>query len=247
MKRFPREFADLLSASGQRLLAGRHEAAGRLAEPRTRLLALHGLLDARRIAGAADLLEQHVGPHLRRMEQPIPPETIWEARENYAETLPKTMRQRSLHLDGAQSAGLRAVAGIGLIEMLRSESYYAFARALAGRPLRRKYGLQAIAYAVGDYAGPHTDHHPEEPLARQGYLDVHLGFVTRGVKSQLLVYARAGHFSESVEAARNGLITAYRLPFWHYTTPLIAKRQQAEQARRWIILGTFLFADQGAR
>lgn len=247
MRQFPAEFSDLLSPAGQRLLQGRHPAAGRLSDPRARFLALAGLLDARQTAGAANLLEQRLGPHMRAMAQAIPPETIWEARENYAELLPKTMRQRSLHLDAGRGQGRRMAAEIGLLAMLRSESYRAFAASLAGRPLRRRYGLQAIAYGPGDYAGPHTDHHPEEPLARKGYLDLHLSFVSPEAGSQLLVYARAGHFTESVETARNGLVTAYRLPFWHYTTPLMARGRNGDSARRWVLLGTFLYQDQGAR
>jgi hypothetical protein len=241
MRRFPAEFADLLSRQGLNLLAGRHPDSGRLAEPRTRFLALGNLLDARQSAGAGSLLEQAVGPHLRLMAQPIPPESIWEMQANYTEQLPKVMRQRTLHLDSGKSAGAKAAQEIGLTAMLRSSSYRAFAEALAGRPLRRKYGLQAIAYHPGDYAGPHNDHHPEEPSARQGYVDMHIGFVTPGAKSQLLVYAKAGHFTEAVEVVGNGLVNAYRLPFWHYTTPLLAKRGQQDRARRWILLGTFLY------
>ncbi len=37
-----------------------------------------------------------------------------------------------------------------------------------------------------------------------------------------------------------GGVTCYRLPFWHYTTPMVAKRGREEQARRWVLLGTFL-------
>ncbi|WP_374630752.1 hypothetical protein [Ferrovibrio sp.] len=247
MRYFPAEFSDLLSRQGLRLLNGTHPLAGKLAEPRTRFLALDDLLAPARIKGAAALLEHSIGPHLRLMEQPIPPESIWEMQEDYAELLPKTMRQRTLHLDAGRSRGRQVAEEIGLLAMLRSESYQAFAAALAGRPLRRKYGLQAIAYGPGDYAGPHNDHHPEEPLARHGYLDMHIGFVTPNAQSQLLVYAKAGHFTEWVETARNGLLTAYRLPFWHYTTPLIAKPKKPDGARRWILLGTFLFKDQSTK
>lgn len=247
MRQFPAEFSDLLSPAGHRLLAGRHASAGGLADPRCRFLAFGDLLDTRRVNGAAALLERALGPHMRVMAQPIPPETIWDLKQNYAERLPKTMRQRSLHLDGARTAGRRAAEAIGLSAMLTSESYRAFAAALAGRPLKRRHGLQAIVYGPGDYAGPHNDHHPEEPTARQGYLDVHLGFCSAGVRSQLLVYAKAGHFTESVEVGRPAMVTAYRLPFWHYTTPLLPKRGREAEARRWLLLGTFLFADQGAR
>jgi hypothetical protein len=35
-----------------------------------------------------------------------------------------------------------------------------------------------------------------------------------------------------------GMLTAYRLPFWHYTTPL----EGQPAARRWVVLGTFIDA-----
>lgn len=247
MRRFPTEFADLLTAKGQTLLAGRHASAGALANPRCRFLALDGLIERRRAGAIAALLDRALSPHLRAMAQPIPPETIWEETRNYGEHLPKTMRQRTAHLDNSRSAAFKAAEEIGLIAMLRSESYRAFAAALAGRPLKRKYGLQAIAYGAGDYAGPHTDHHPEDTAAARGYLDVHVSFATPAVRDQFLVYARSGHFTEMVEVTKSGLVTAYRLPFWHYTTPLRAKPGQEQVARRWVLLGTFLFSDQGAR
>src|SRR3546814_4463954 len=78
--------------------------------------------------------------------------------------------------DLPRSAAFRAAQDVRLIAMLRSDSYRGFATALAGRALKRKYGLQAIAYGTGDYAGPHTDHHPEEPDAVRSYLDMHLSF-----------------------------------------------------------------------
>jgi hypothetical protein len=244
MRRFPEDFADLLTPKGAALLAGRHARAGALAEPRTRFLALDGLIDARPARAVAALLDRALLPYLREMAQPIPPETIWEQTQNYAEALPKTMRQRTAHLDNARSAAFKAASEIGLIAMLRSDSYRAFAAALAGRALKQKYGLQAIAYGAGDYAGPHTDHHPEEPAARRGYLDMHLSFATPAVRDQYLVYAKTGHFTEMVEVTQKpGLVTAYRLPFWHYTTPLRAKPKQETKARRWVLLGTFLFKD----
>jgi hypothetical protein len=39
----------------------------------------------------------------------------------------------------------------------------------------------------------------------------------------------------------------YRLPFWHYTTPLAAKPGAEATARRWVLLGTFLDAPAGHR
>ena len=37
-----------------------------------------------------------------------------------------------------------------------------------------------------------------------------------------------------------GGVTCYRLPVWHYTTPMVAKRGREGDARRWVLLGTFL-------
>src|SRR4030095_10664763 len=135
----------------------------------------------------------------------------------------------------------RRAEEIGLVAMLRSESFAAFAAALAGRALRRRWGIQLLCYGPGDYAGPHNDHHPEEPAARRGYLDLHISLSGRGVAQQWLVYAVQGHFSRIVDVATAGGVTAYRLPIWHYVTPLVARDgAPAETARRWVLLGTFL-------
>ena len=99
--------------------------------------------------------------------------------------------------------------------------------------------MQALRYGAGDYAGPHNDHHPENKHARSGYVDLHVSLSAPSVAHQWLVYSRAGHFSEVVSVAKPASIAAYRLPFWHYTTPLVAKRGQ--DANRWVLLGTFLY------
>jgi hypothetical protein len=121
--------------------------------------------------------------------------------------------------------------------MMRSASFRAFAEALAGRRLASGWGLQVLRYGPGDYAGPHNDHHPENPAAKRGYIDLHLSLCTPGVSHQWLVYSRAGHFSEITSVAAPATVTAYRLPFWHYTTPLAG----TPKAARWVLLGTFLY------
>jgi hypothetical protein len=124
--------------------------------------------------------------------------------------------------------------------MLRSASFHAFAEALSGYPLRKQWGLQALCYLPGDYSGPHNDHHPDEPLGRDGYTDLHLTFATDDVDHQWLVYEKQAHLTE-IESIRSlGGVTCYRLPFWHYTTPMVAKRGRETKARRWVLLGTFL-------
>ncbi|MCC6808823.1 MAG: hypothetical protein IT381_15460 [Deltaproteobacteria bacterium] len=239
MRRFPREFGDLLTPRGRAVITGKR-LHGVLSDPARRFCAERGLLAERHCAAAARLLDQKLWPALTALEAPIPPETIYAQKRNYEELLPKTVRVKTAYLERRREHGFRVAEDLGLVAMLRSESFVAFCTALAGRPLRKRHGIQALCYGAGDYAGPHTDHHPEEPLARDGYVDVHLTLCTPGVAQQWLVYARRGHFSEVVDVTQQGIVTGYRLPFWHYTTPLVVQRAHA---RRWVLLGTFLFAD----
>jgi len=217
----PTEFEDLLTRAGKRVLAGTAEVCGALADPRRRFVALSGMVDKAKAERLRGTLEREMSALLTDLDQPIPPETIWEMRRDYGELLPKTSRARTIFFDSRREAGVTAAERIGLVQMMRSPSFRAFAEALAGRRLRTGWGLQVLRYGPGDYAGPHNDHHPENPDARAGYLDLHLSLCTPGVAHQWLVYSRAGHFSEIVSVAEPATVTAYRLPFWHYTTPLV--------------------------
>jgi hypothetical protein len=233
----PAEFEDLLSRAGRRVLAGTHPLCGALADPKTRFLAADDLLDRAKAARLRRVLEKTLRETLEPLAKPIPPETIWEMRRDYGELLPKTSRARTIFFDSRREPGVKAAERIGLVRMMRSASFRAFAEALAGRRLRAGWGLQVLRYGPGDYAGPHNDHHPENPAARAGYIDLHLSLCTPGVAHQWLVYARGGHFSEIVPVAGPATVTAYRLPFWHYTTPLAG----GPSAARWVLLGTFLY------
>jgi hypothetical protein len=242
MRQFPVEFEDLLSREGRRVLAGASLLCGALADPRQRFIAAAGLIQPQMARAAAALLNRTLYDKLSRIDQPIPPEAMWEMTENYGEMLPKTARVKTAYLDRRRARAYQAAEAAGLVAMLRSASFGDFAAALAGRQLRPRWGIQALCYGPGDYAGPHNDHHPEEAAARRGYLDMHITLSGPGVAQQWLVYARQGHFSEVADVATVGGLTAYRLPFWHYTTPLVAKRgAKAADARRWVLLGTFLY------
>ena len=238
----PAQFADLLSPRGRRVLEGKVPALTGILKTGRRLIAANDLLDPKQSRALLAALEAGLTAHLTPMEAPIPPETIWGMDENYAELLPKTVRVRTVTMASRTSKGARAVERLGLQRLLGSDTFGRFAEVIAGRKLRPRWGTQVLAYGAGDYAGPHNDHHPEDAEARDGYTDVHLTFCTRGVARQALIYAPLGHFSEEASVATLGGVTAYRLPFWHYTTPLVARRGQEQTARRWVLLGTFLDA-----
>ncbi|MBL8956116.1 MAG: hypothetical protein JNK82_35410 [Myxococcaceae bacterium] len=223
----PVEFAELLSPRGRRVLEGKSPLAGIL-KTGTRFISERGLLDAAKCRRVLARLEADV--KLVPFERGIPPESIWGLTRNYEELLPKTVR--------CHTSSSTAKLERGVLSFMRSDTFKQFAEVLSGRKLRKRWGTQVLAYGPGDYAGPHHDHHPEEPLARDGYTDVHLSLCTAGVKAQTLVYAPYAHFSEAASVVGPPLVTAYRLPFWHYTTPL----QGRPGSRRWLLLGTFLDA-----
>ena len=241
LRRFPAEFADLLTARGARVLAGAHALCGALADPRRRFLSAADWIDRRRAGEVRALLDRRLLPVMAEMSRPIPPETIWAQKRDYEDWLPKAVRVLSAPLESRREAAWRVALEIGLFRTMRSASFVAFAEALAGRALSRRPGAQALCYRAGDYAGPHHDHHPENPRARHGYVDVHLSLASPAVARQDLVYARAGHLGELVPLATPAALSAYRLPFWHYVSPLVARPGRAARARRWVLLGTFLY------
>lgn len=236
MKRLPSDFTALLSREGRRVLSGTHALSGALATGRSRFVWGEGLLDEKKARGVGALLDRALHPKLSVMAQPIPRAATWGMKVAYREKLPKTVRVKTAMLDHDDSPSLAVAEEIGLLALLRSPSFHAFAEALSGYPLRRQWGLQALCYEPGDYSGPHNDHHPDEPLGKDGYTDLHLTFCNEGVGHQWLVYEKQGHLSEIRSIATRGGVTCYRLPFWHYTTPLVG----SSEARRWVLLGTFL-------
>jgi hypothetical protein len=236
-RRFPSEFEEILSPAGRRLLAGKHKDARALVLQNTRFIAVNGLITKAWAEAAPRLLDKALSSSMTLMEDPIPEETITSMRRNYEERLPKTVRVRTAAFESRRSKAWERAKDIGLHELLGSQSFHAFAQKLSGIALKQKWGTQVLCYQPGDYSGPHNDHHPEDKEARDGYVDLHLTFCTRGVREQLIVYERDGHFTESTSVATRGGVTCYRLPVWHYTTPLTVR---TPEARRWVLLGTFL-------
>lgn len=185
------------------------------------------------------LLDTHLFDSLAVEERRIPPESITEMTENYQETLNKTIHVKTAFFRRRTSRSYRAAESIGLLTMLRSESFARFAESLTGLKLDRDRGIQVSCYEHGDYAGPHNDHHPEYEWFRNGFIDFHVMFANDAVDHHFLVYEENGHFSKMVSVNTMGGISIYRLPFWHYTTPLAGKKGRESQARRWLLLGSF--------
>jgi hypothetical protein len=241
---FPHEFADLLNRRGRKLLErgpeGGYEAFRRRGA--TPIVLLEGVIDDDVALRSMAALDEAMYPALQRMYTPIPREALTGMRRNFTDSLRKTVRVRTATFNSRRSRALDAANAIGLGPMMRSESFRRFAEVVVGRPLRSdKWGRQVICYEQGDYSGPHNDHHPESKAARNGFVDLHIMFSNEAVASQWLVYEEHGFLSASHEVASRSGIAVYRLPFWHYTTPLVARRGREAEARRWLLLGSFDF------
>ena len=154
---FPAEFEDLLSRAGRRVLAGTHPLCGALAQPRTRFLAQDDLLDRSKAQRLRRALEENLADKLEPIEKPIPPESIWGMRHDYGERLPKTSRARTIYFESRREPGVKPAEKLGMVRMMRSQSFRAFAESLAGRKLASGWGLQVLRYGPGDYAGPHNE------------------------------------------------------------------------------------------
>jgi hypothetical protein len=238
MGHFPTEFSSILSSHGLRILHGRASTTGLFSDSNTRFSVLRNVVNNRAAARCVKLLDDHLYRLLTPMSSRIPRESISGMTVNYGESLPKTVRVKSAALQSKRDKSYRQASQLGLIGMMESPSLLAFAEAATGLKLEPR-GVQALCYEHGDYAGPHNDHHPEVEDLKDGYIDLQVMFSNDAVKHQWLVYQHDWHFSRIQNLNLKGAVAVYKLPFWHYATPLTAKRGREAEARRWLLLSSF--------
>jgi len=239
---FPSEFADLLNARGRALIDNPPRLDVFRERGRTPIAVFDDLIDDTTARRCIEALDAVMFPLMRRMHNPIPREALTGQKKNYKDKLPKTVRVRTATFNSGRSKSLDAAREIGLAQMMESESFRRFAEAVVGAPLQENnWGRQVICYGEGDYSGPHNDHHPESEIARNGFVDIHVMFSNDAVQSQFLVYEEKHFLSKAHDVSGRSGIAVYRLPFWHYTTPLIGRTGRESDARRWLLLGSLDF------
>jgi hypothetical protein len=240
MERFPAEFEDLLNGRGKRLLRNPPMLEDRIARRLTPILLFDGIIDPGLASECIRLLDEGFYASLKRMYTPIPREALTGMKRNYTDALSKTVRVRTATFNASRSHVLDAAKEIGLAQMMASPSFRKIAQTVSRHHLREdSWARQVICYQHGDYSGPHNDHHPEHEATRNGFLDFHVMFSNDAVAQQLLVYEERGFLSASHDVSGKPAIAVYRLPFWHYTTPLVARPGHEDRARRWLLLGSF--------
>lgn len=240
MDRFPAELDDLLTPAGRRLLADPPQLEALIAKKRSPIVVLDNVMDDGVARECIRLLDEAMFPALRRMYFPIPKDALTGMKRNYSEKLPKTVRVRTATFNSTRSKALEAARQCGLAQMMWSKSFRMAAQNATRPPLREDWwARQVICYETGDYSGPHNDHHPQRREARNGFIDLHIMFSNDDVASQSLVYEDRGYLSAVHDISTRAAIAIYRLPFWHYTTPLVPRRGREATARRWLLLGSF--------
>ena len=240
MRTFPTEFADLLNTKGRKWMAD-HPLGARPAARNGFFELIDGIIDAGTARSCIRLLDRTLSPLLRHYVDRIPRGSISGMTRNYSEKLPKTMSMKTCILFNRRFREYEPAESVGLVSMLRSESLRQFAQASTGLQLERAWP-QVILYETGDYVGPHNDHHPQQDRLKNGFVDLHIMFGNDAVDHHWLVYEQDRHLKQIRNVNLKGGIAVYRLPFWHYTTPLAARLGRESQARRWLLLASFQIA-----
>ena len=233
-KVFPKEFSDLLNKKGLSILSGktRGHSDGKIA-------VVQNILQLEYVASILPELQKKVFPVLKNYRAPIPEDSIWKLKKNYTEKLGKTMKMMTAEMNAKNSKAYRIAWDMGLIDMLSSVSYKSLGETLLGEKFGESNGKQVICYQQGDYVSPHNDHHPENDNTKNGYYDIQLMMSNKYVKHQWLVYEKNGFLNSMADIATPSGIAVYHLPFWHYTTPMIADPGNPDGALRWLFLHSF--------
>jgi hypothetical protein len=245
MKKFPAEFSDILSDHGLRILRGdAKNVCSTFSDLNRRFIFLPNIIDKKVATECTRILDDRLYPHLKTELKKIPADSITRMTQDFSEALAKTMHAKTAFFERRTARAYQAAEDTQLLKMLRSQSFIDFGESITGCRLAEKIDCQVLCYEQGDYVGPHTDHYPEDESRRDGYIDIHIMFSNSAVSHQWLVYEAKGYFSKILSINVQGGIAVYKLPFWHYTTPLVSKPGREDQARRWVLLGTFGLANK---
>lgn len=231
---FPKEFSDLLNKTGEAILNRPVNSSNG-----SRLEVVPGIVKDKYVHSIIKALDTKVYPVLKKYDSPIRPEWYTATKKNFTERLGKTMKFQSIMFNTRNTPSYKLAEDIGLIGMLRSESYKKMGEVMMNRRFGARVGNQAICYEDGGYVSPHMDYFPEFPHLKRGYYDIHLMFSNKQVKHQWLVYERDGFLNHTTDISVPSAIAVYHLPFWHYTTPLMPVNDKKGGARRWLLLASF--------
>jgi hypothetical protein len=250
MKSWPLDFADLLNDQGRALLEQPAPLAQFAMDNRdTPYVNLRELLTPQAEQGCLALLEQRWPIMQRhREENPLRAADQCDPDLDYVSS-PYNSRLHHMFCPIGSREGdedfRQFFLDSGLFDMCRSDSMRRFAEAITGYRLlqNQRSGVLVICYGANDYLSMHNDVKwpmqagwvdTAEPIA---YVDLHLSFVTDAAEQQFLLIQQGAYVNRIMGGKPvNGTVSVYRLPFWHFATPLIPKAGEEERCRRWIVM-----------
>ena len=235
-KIFPSEFSDILNGRGLKALRDPTQ------DHNCKLGFLSNIIQKKYAEKILQDLNEYFYRNLHIHNATIPHDSIMRMKRNYTEQLGKTMKMKTIDLNNVRTKSYKLALDTGLIEMLHSASYKKMGEMLLTASFGAPVGNQLICYEDSGYVSPHNDHHPEDKHLKAGYYDIQLMLSNNYVTNQFLVYEEHGFLNKAVDISTLSGIAVYRLPFWHYTTPLMAKKNFESKAQRWLLLGSYEFA-----
>ncbi len=197
------------------------------------------ILDPQTASRVLSIMEHKVKSNLRPLETKIHPKLTKNQKLNYGEKIHKVMRVKTFRIENSKHEALWN--SYQLEQLVSPQLARKVCEKLFQCKFRKEVGKQIVSYFEGDYFGPHNDHHPELPHMKNGYVDFHYYVNHADVEYQMLVHEDRGHLNKFYSLNHFAGLNVYRLPFWHYTSPLQVKPGSSKKAARWIIMYTFYF------
>lgn len=238
--KFPSDWDSALNSKGKALFEEWTDASnGPLFTEESKARVSQGVLRSEVVSAMCNALYESFYSILEKGEKPVPADSLDRIEETGTDRLPKSYHLKGCFLNDEDSEAYERARDTGLLDLLESSRLLQVAESASGHGLEGPVGREILCYEHGDYTGPHTDHHPDDPDRKDGYVDVHVTLCNSYVDQQLLVSESDGHLNQQHRIGVESAISMSWLPHWHYTTPLVGKPGHEDDARRWLLLATY--------
>ena len=251
MSKIPTQFADILTPEAKAFLTTRNSS---VFEPGAGGYAKINAITPHYSTLFFNTINDVVGPHLRNVLHKMPnsPKKMhdykflwdsapipWQSHTCYMDFADiKGNREELPDLSPLKSIAYTQVKESGLFDIFQSESWFEwfhnFIGADADQFEDQNKSIQFSKYTQGDNIGLHNDYYGTTKKVKW-FLDVHISFVNKWVDHQYMLFGK-DTLNNEVSVAANGSIGIYRLPLWHFVTPLIGKVGHENEAARWLII-----------
>jgi hypothetical protein len=196
------------------------------------------------------ILESEMKPHLHKIDMRLPTDAKSMYNFKYKTgTSPLGWQSSSAYLNysdpesyskvylGVQQAVYDTFYATGIPSLFHSDSWNEWMCNFLGEDesafADRSRAIQVSRYVEGDNIGLHNDYYGNRKQA-DWFIDAHISFCHE-VAHQYMLFG-VDSLSNSTCVSKMGSIGLYKLPLWHFVTPMVAKRGKSSEAYRWLII-----------